>query len=176
MSKIKHLVQFIGVIILIISCSPFKVVSDYDKNKDFSQYKTYSLRLDELGLNDIDESRVTGELKRQLALKNILPADDADLIISVKATHKLIRNNYVTPSIHFGSWGRWFGGGMGVSRSVSNEYNQGTLIFDFIDAKTGKLVWQGKGSGIRVDSPKSKQDQIPNIIERILKDYPPKRK
>ncbi len=32
--------------------------------------------------------------------------------------------------------------------------------------ETGKLVWQGVGSGINVDSPKSKQKQIPAIVAR----------
>lgn len=172
----KYLSLLVGLLVLIISCSPFRVVSDYDRNTDFSQYKTYTLRLDDLKLNDIDESRVINELKKQLALKNVLPADSADLIISIKASHKIVRNTYVTPNIFLGSWGRWLGGGVSVGRTIANEYNQGTLIFDFVDAKTGKMVWQGTGSGIKVDFPESKQKQIPEIIAEILKNYPPKKK
>lgn len=175
MNKVMRLFQILGVFLLLASCSPFKVVADYDKAKDFSQYKTYSLDLENLGLNDIDESRVMSELQRQLALKNIHPADDADMIISVKASHKLVRNNYVVPNVHFGGWGRWFGAGLGIARTFSTQSNQGTLVFDFVDAKTGKLVWQGKGTGIKVDSPTSKEEQIPKIISQILKNYPPKK-
>lgn len=176
MNKVMRLFQFLGVFLLLASCSPFKVVADYDKNSDFSQYKTYALKLDNLGLNDIDESRVVSELQRQLALKNIHPADNADMIVEIKASHKLVKNNYVTPSIHFGSWGRWFGGGLGVGRTISSQYNQGTLVFNIIDAKTEKMVWQGTGSGIKVDSPSSKDEQIPKIIAEILKNFPPKQK
>lgn len=172
----KHLFQLVVVFFVMMSCSPFKVVADYDKNTDFTQYKTYTLRLDDLKLNDIDKSRVTSELEKQLALKNILPVNDADLVISVKASHKRVRDNYVTPSVHLGGWSRWIGWGVGVGRTISNEYNQGTLVFDFVDAKTDKLVWQGTGSGIKVDSPKSKQEQIPNMIAEMLKNFPPKRK
>lgn len=170
----KHLFQLVAVFFVMMSCSPFKVVADYDKNTDFTQYKTYTLRLDDLKLNDIDKSRVTSELEKQLALKNILPADNADLVISVKASHKVVRDNYITPSVHLGGWSGWMGWGIGVGRTISNEYNQGALVFNFIDAKTDKLVWQGTGSGIRVDSPKSKQEQIPNMIAEMLKNFPPK--
>ena len=45
-----------------------------------------------------------------------------------------------------------------------------------IDANTNKLVWQGIGSGINVDSPKSKQKQIPAIVAEIMADYPPVKK
>jgi hypothetical protein len=50
------------------------------------------------------------------------------------------------------------------------------LIIDIVDAKTGKLVWQGIGSGINVDSPKSKQKQIPAIVAEIMANYPPVKK
>lgn len=167
--------QLVAVVLAVMSCSPFKVVLDYDKNIDFSRYKTYTLNLEELQLNDIDESRVTSELQNQLVLKNILPSENFDLEIKVRASHEKVRNSYIMPSVGFGSWGYWFGGVVDVGRTIVSEYNQGSLVFDFIDAKTGKLVWQGVGSGIKVDSPKSKQEQIPDIIAKMLKNFPPRK-
>lgn len=171
----KHLFQLIGVFIVMLSCSPFKVASDYDKNVDFTQYKTYSFRLDDLKMNDIDQSRVLTELEKQLAQKGLTKSEIADLAISIKASHERVRNNYVTPSVHLGGWGRWIGWGIGMSRGFSTEQNRGNLLFDFIDTKTGKLVWQGTGGGINVDNLKSKDEQIPKIIAEMLKNYPPKK-
>jgi hypothetical protein len=37
------------------------------------------------------------------------------------------------------------------------------------------LVWQGAGSGISVDSPKSKQKQIPQVVAEIMANYPPQK-
>ena len=66
MVKIKHTLQLFILTLFIVSCSPFRVVSDYDKNVDFSQYKSYKIsNLGELNLNDIDQSRVVEELNRQ---------------------------------------------------------------------------------------------------------------
>ena len=176
MIKVRHTLQLFILTLFIVSCSPFRVVSDYDKNVDFSQYKSYKIsNLGELNLNDIDQSRVLEELNRQLALKNIHSSDTPDLKIEIKASHKIVRDNYITPSVNFGSWGRWFGGGIGIGRTFSKEYTSGTLVFDFIDAKTGKLVWQGIGSGLKVDSPKSKQEQIPKMIEKMMKNFPPRK-
>lgn len=175
MITMKHLFLCMSIIVMMLSCSPFRVVSDYDKNYDFSHYKTYTLRLDELKINDIDQSRVTSELHKQLTSKGLTSSENADLIINIKASHKTVRDNYFTPSIHLGGWGGRFGGGFGLGHTMVSEYNQGTLVFDFIDAKTGKMVWQGTGSGIRVDSPEAKQKQIPKIIEKMLQNYPPKK-
>jgi hypothetical protein len=63
-----------------------------------------------------------------------------------------------------------------MSRAWTTDYNRGSLIIDIVDAKTGKLVWQGVGSGINVDSPKSKQKQIPAIVAEIMANYPPVKK
>lgn len=173
MSKLKYLSLFSGLLLFIVSCSPFNVVSDYDRNTNFSQYRTFSINTNELGLNDIDKSRVTSELANQLAIKGFHLNESSDIIIYIKANHQTVTNQYVTPSVNLGGWGRGFGWGLGLGRIFSNQYNVGTLIFDFIDAKTGKLVWQGKGKGIRVDSPQSKQQQIPQLISEMLKNYPP---
>ena len=63
-----------------------------------------------------------------------------------------------------------------MSRAWTTDYNRGSLIIDIVDTKTGKLVWQGVGSGINVDSPKSKQKQIPAMVAEIMANYPPVKK
>ena len=62
-----------------------------------------------------------------------------------------------------------------MNRTWTNNYNSGTIFVDMVDAKTNKLVWQGIGSGISVDSPKSKQKQIPDIVAEIMANYPPQK-
>jgi hypothetical protein len=63
-----------------------------------------------------------------------------------------------------------------MSRTWTSNYNEGAIIVDLVDAKSNKLVWQGIGSGISVDSPRAKQRQIPEIMAEIMKNYPPQRK
>jgi hypothetical protein len=63
-----------------------------------------------------------------------------------------------------------------MSRTWTSNYNEGAIIVDLVDARSQKLIWQGIGSGISVDSPKAKQRQIPEIMMEIMKNYPPQRK
>jgi len=70
-------------------------------------------------------------------------------------------------------WGGGFGWGIGMNRTWTSNYNEGAIIVDMIDAQSQKLVWQGIGSGIAVDRPKSKQKQIPQIMSEIMANYPP---
>lgn len=72
--------------------------------------------------------------------------------------------------------GAAYGWGFGGSYTWTSNYNTGSLVIDLVDAKTQKLVWQGIGDGISVDSPKAKQKQIPEIVTDIMAKYPPERK
>ena len=157
------------------SCSPFNVRSDYAETANFNTYKTYKLRIDDLKLNDIDKDRVLNEVSKQLQTKGMSVAENPDLIVNVKANHKKIQDVQSTRPYGMYGWGGPFGWGVGVNRTWTSNYNQGSLIVDLIDTRTQKLVWQGIGSGISVDSPKQKQKQIPEIVSEIMANYPPQK-
>lgn len=157
------------------SCSSFNVKTDYSETAAFAQYKTYALRTDDLKLNDLDKDRVTSEISKQLSQKGLSVSTSPDLIINLKASHKKIEDVNSTNPYGVWGWGSPWGWGVGVQRTWVSNYNVGGLTVDFIDAKTQKLVWQGIGSGIQVDSPKSKQKQIPQLISEILSHYPPQK-
>ena len=75
----------------ITSCSPFQVKSDYSATANFTNYKTYLLRTDDLKLNDLDKDRVLNELSKQLQGKALTPGQNPDLIVNVKASHKKVK-------------------------------------------------------------------------------------
>lgn len=169
----KYVLIFLAAGLTASSCSPFRVKSDYAQSANFSQYKTYKLRIDDLKLNDIDKDRVLNELSRQLQSKGLSTTGSPDLIINVKANHKKVQDiNAMNPGGMWG-WGGGFGWGIGMNRVWTSTYNEGAIIVDMIDANTNKLVWQGIGSGISVDRPKAKQKQIPQIVAEIMANYPP---
>lgn len=159
----------------ITSCSPFQVRSDYAETANFNNYKTYKLRIDDLKLNDIDKDRVLNEVSKQLQTKGLSVGENPDLIVNVKAQHKKITDIQRDRPFGMYGWGSPWGWGVGMSRTWSGNYNQGALVLDLIDARTQKLVWQGIGEGISVDSPKAKQKQIPEIVAEIMANYPPKK-
>ena len=159
----------------ITSCSPFQVKSDYAETANFNNFKTYKLRIDDLKLNDLDKDRVLNEVSKQLQSKGLSVSDNPDLIINIKANHKQVTDIQSSRPYGMWGWGGPYGWGGGFGRTWTNNYNSGTLILDMIDANTQKLVWQGAGSGISVDSPKSKQKQIPQVVAEIMANYPPQK-
>ncbi|WOC51176.1 lipoprotein [Bergeyella porcorum] len=159
----------------VTSCSPFQVRTDYAETANFNSYKTYKLRIDDLKLNDIDKDRVLNEVSKQLKAKGLTVGDNPDLIVNIKAQHKKITDVQSSPGMWGWGWGGPWGWGVGMNRTWTSNYTQGGLVIDLIDANTQKLVWQGIGEGISVDSPKSKQKQIPDIVASIMANYPPKK-
>lgn len=173
----KKLALFCSACLLLIvsSCSPFQVRSDYAQTANFNQYRSYKLRIDDLKLNDIDKDRVLNEVSKQLKSKGLVVADNPDLIINLKASHKKVTDVQSTRPYGMYGWGGPWGWGFGVNRTYTSNYNKGALIIDMVDANTQKLVWQGIGDGISVDSPKSKQKQIPDLVQEIMANYPPEK-
>lgn len=172
----KYLLLILASVTLgLTSCSPFNVRSDYAETASFNTYRTYKLRIDDLKLNDIDKDRVLNEVSRQLQTKGLSVSENPDLVINVKANHKKIKDIQSRNPYGMYGWGGPFGWGVGMSRTWTSNHNEGALIIDLIDAKSNKLVWQGIGSGISVDSPRSKQKQIPQIVAEIMASYPPKK-
>jgi len=52
-----------------------------------------------------------------------------------------------------------------------SQYTEGTLILDFVDSKTQKLVFRGIAAGT-VGDPKSNSAMIKEVVEKIVADYP----
>ena len=175
MSKKYILLLLASATLGLASCSPFQVKSDYAETANFNSYKTYKLRIDDLKMNDIDQDRVLNEVSKQLQMKGMNVSETPDLIVNVKANHKKVQDIQSSRPYGMYGYGGPFGYGFGMNRTWTQNSTQGALILDLIDARTQKLVWQGVGSGISVDSPKSKQKQIPEIVAEIMANYPPNR-
>lgn len=175
----KYLLIIAAAGLMLTSCSPFSVKSDYDQTVNFNQYKTFSIRQDDLKLNDIDKARVINAIEQQMKAKGFTETENGDVIVNVKASHKNVTDIQTGSPWGVGFWGRpYWGMGLGMyySPTYSYNYNRGALEIDLVDAKSQKLIWQGIGNGLDVDSPSAKQKQVPELVGEILKNYPPQLK
>ena len=169
-------IQYFSALILtitMISCSPLQVSSDYDEMANFSQYKTFSFHdkgIEKLQLNDLDKRRVINAITAELVAKGMQPAQSQpDVVLNVLASNKeKIDVNYYNDPY----WG-WYHYPWGGNQASVNQYTEGTLIVDMIDNKKNTLVWQGKGTGFRVDDIQNKAETIKEAIMVIMSHYPP---
>ena len=81
-----------SVALVVTSCTPFQVKTDYAQTAQFTDYKTYQFRVDDLKINDLDKDRVLNEVAKNLQSKGLSASQTPDLIINLKASHKKIED------------------------------------------------------------------------------------
>ena len=73
------------------------------------------------------------------------------------------------PAYGYGYYGMW----AGAPRTYVdvNQYTEGTLILDFVDRHTKKLVFRGIGKAV-VGGPESNARNIEEAVAKIVAEYP----
>jgi hypothetical protein len=158
---------------------------DFDRDKDFSKYKTYKwVPIKGADLPDeLTANQITAALDAEFAKKGLTKteADTADLYIGYQTaigTEKEF-TSYNTGWGYGGGWGGgWYGrGGMATTTtygSTSTVYI-GTLDLSIYDSAQKQLVWRGSAS--KTLDPKAKPDKksknITKAVAKLLKNYPP---
>jgi len=66
------------------------------------------------------------------------------------------------------------GGGMGRIDPIVE--NQGTLVVDLSSGQNKNLLWRGTAADTLSDSPDKNTKKIEKAVEKMFKNYPPKKK
>ena len=169
---------------LIASCSSVNVSSDYDKEINFSDYKTYAFYkkgIDKVEISDLDKRRILRAIEADLKAKGFTKSEDPDLLVSIftKSREKIdvYNNNYY-------GWYPWYYGygygypGHGFGHTNVIKSTEGTLFIDLIDARKKELAWQGIGTGVLTSSKdiEKKEARINEFVSKIMIQYPPQPK
>ncbi|MDO5511030.1 MAG: DUF4136 domain-containing protein [Weeksellaceae bacterium] len=175
----KRIYGIVAVIVLfaLTSCNTVRVSSDYDRQTNFSELRTFAFHeqgLADLNMNDLDKRRVVTAITSELSSKGMTmnnSATAADIIVNISAKH----TNRVNYNQWYSPWWGWgpMWGGMGMGHTSVNQYKEGTLILDFVDRRRNVLVWQGVASGMNISRLEKKEENIPAAVKRILEKFPP---
>jgi Domain of unknown function (DUF4136) len=158
---------------------------DYDKDKDFSKFKSYKW-VTIKGADEPDEltgKRIMAAVDADLATKGLAKTDSdtADLYIAYQTavgTEKQF-TSYNTGWGYGPGWGTgWYGGGMSSTTtygSTSTVY-VGQLDLSMYDQASKQLVWRGVASKTLDPKakPEKKEKNIGKAVQKLLKNFPPK--
>lgn len=180
----KKLILFLGIglTLMLSSCSSVRVATDYDRNVNFSQFKTFAYLktgLDGMEISDLDKKRIMQAIDFELSSKGFIKGENPDLLINLFTDTQ--ENVYVNQ--YYGGWGYGFyrpwglnpwiwGGGY---QTVSTQ-TQGVLYIDILKADNKELIWQGKVSGELRLNPEKKEERIKEMIAKVLANFPPESK
>ena len=161
--------------LVVTSCSSVRVASDYDKNANFNEYKSfafYKTGIDKAEISDLDKRRILRAIETELLAKGFTKSENPDLLVSIFTESREqinVYNNGWGPYGYGWGWSPWYWNNyQNVSRST-----QGVLYIDLIDANKKELIWQGQGTGYLTQNVDKKDERIGEFVNKIMEKYPP---
>lgn len=187
MKKLLKTLPLFALLIVVTSCSSIKVAADYDKDVNFSEYKTFAFfktGIDKAEISDLDKRRILRAIESELLAKGYTKSENPDILVSL-FTKSQQRVDVYNNTWGMGAWGwggfgpgwGWggFGPGLGMGWNQPNVSTsiQGHLYIDFIDTNKKELIWQGMGTGYLSRNMKKKEARINEFVTEIMTKYPP---
>ena len=183
MKKFNAVVVLFAMLFL-AGCSTLSVVSDYDREFDFSKLRTYRWpekdegirKSDVLVNNPLMYKRVQMAVDKHLQARGYRREEgkQADFVVHAHAGVKKVRSYYPRVGVGFGYryWPWWgpYGGYTYVS-----TYEEGSLVLDIISESDKELTWRGVATGVvrSYRTPETMQRDIDKAVEKILVNFPP---
>ena len=161
-----------------------KTSYDYEKTADFTAFKTYAFKKGTPIGQELIDQRVVSAIETQLAKKGLTKSESSpDVFVVYHVAFDKEKDISTFSSGYgggYGAYGWGWGGGWagGTTTTQVRDILVGTMVIDIADAKKGQLVWRGMGvKEVNTQANPEKRDKsINSAVEKIFKNYPPKKK
>src|SRR5687768_13233973 len=103
-------------LLLLAGCSSIAVSYDYDKNADFTKFKTYAYdeSVNNLQVMQLDKDRLTAAVDRELAARGFTKSDNPDMLVGLHIRTQQGQTATATTTgtgMYGGPWRYGYGGG-----------------------------------------------------------------
>jgi Domain of unknown function (DUF4136) len=148
-----------------------KVTLEFDRDADFTKYKTFAIRNGELNsrnpaLNsDLVKKQIEGDIVRDLTARGLTETSgraDLNVVYRFGSARKTELETYPAG---------WYGLG---TRVVRVPFAEGTLVVDLRDPTTRSLVWRAIASEEKND-PTKIAGKLDDMVKKSCEKYPPKK-
>ena len=177
--------SLVGILLSVSTAVGQDVRYNFDKNSDFSKFKTYKWvpLKDATKLNDLVDKQIIDSVNAELATKGLtqVTEDSANLYVGYQAGigQEKEFTSYSSDWGYGGGWyrGGWYGGagGMSTTSGQTSTIYIGQLAVDMYDSANHNLVWRGVAS--KTIDPKAKPEKqeknLKKAVTKLLKNYPP---
>jgi hypothetical protein len=162
-----------------------KVSYDYNRTATFTGVRTYAIRPgDKMSENPRVNDRITQAIAGTLATRGMSASSNPDVYVVPSMSTEIRREitgygpGWFEPFGYGYYTSRWYGPwGYGAGSYEVRDVEYATLTIDMIDARTGSLLWRGKG--VRSVNPQWKPETVDRkvfkAVTKIFKNFPPGR-
>ncbi len=161
-----------------ISCSTiYGVQHDYDKHVDFTNLKTYDWMPipEKADIDSLNVQRVKTAVNEELQAKGLIMTSNNPDFFVAEHLGKKDKVRVTNWGYGYGPYDRYRGGYWGPQGVDTYQYEEGSLILDFVDAKSKKMIWRGvaKAQIDDTNTPEKSEKLINEAVQEILKNFPP---
>ncbi len=172
------------VVMFLASCATGpRVRTDTDPAADFSRYSTYAfyqpLAMEESGYTNYLSDRIKASVRRAMDARGYrFDEADPDLLVNFQGVIRERSDVYSVPRSdirYFYSYRarRYFAVPVWYDQTRVNDYTEGTLTIDLVDADRNHLVWTGDAIGrVTQRSPQERALAAEQAIAAIFMEYP----
>ncbi len=181
----RRLAAGLAALALLAGCASVRVRTDYDREVDFSRYRSYGWlefpegsrrggesEVNPFAYNSLLDKRVRQAVDRELAARGFQRAESAAADFRLNY-HVILRDKLVASASDFGAFHHPLRGGFfgGVDVQVM-QFQEGTFVLDVIDGEHEQLAWRGWAVGRNPDG-NYDEAEIQLAVRRILERFPP---
>nr|WP_321224968.1 DUF4136 domain-containing protein [uncultured Psychroserpens sp.] len=162
-------------VMLLTSCSSIRVNYDYEKTRDFTQYKTYNYFSNvNTGMSELDSNRLFKALDDAMQSRGYILSETPDFLVDIKSSEfQQQQNNNV--GVGLGGGGRNVGGGISIGLPIGQAKLGREIVFDFVDEDNNQLFWQAvTESNYKPNaSPEKREANFIALVNKVLEGFPP---
>nr|WP_288934707.1 DUF4136 domain-containing protein [uncultured Allomuricauda sp.] len=161
-------------ILLFTSCSSLRVFSETAENVDLKKYNFYTVADTEEGflpnVNPTQKIQLQKTIEEQAKSLSTVQNNSGVTGPDVLINYFVIVDSKQDYDVYTNYYGRrrWR---YQITDVEVREYTQGTLIIDFIDAKTKNVVWHGSTTGVITPNSVKLEQKINDAVTAIFDQY-----
>lgn len=152
-----------------------------DPTADFGSYKTYGfyedLSTDKANYESMESNFLKVAVAQELDHRGMTYSHSPDLMVNfyINTKEKIKTRSVPTTSGYYGYrdpfYDTW--GGYGGYETRIDQYTEGTLNIDIVDASSKKLIWEGAIAGRVTDTAlRNLEETIDKAVAAIMASYP----
>jgi hypothetical protein len=155
-----------------------QVKTDYDREADFTRYRTYCWQ----NVHTEDPfwvERIKTAVDTALAVKGWTKVESGGdvsiMAMEMTEQHRTLNTYYDN---YGGGWNwRWRGfSGFGIATTTEDVYNVGTLVIDLFDTSAKRIIWRGSASETISRRASWNITNLNKAVQKMFEHFPPESK
>jgi hypothetical protein len=153
-----------------------KVSVGYERQAEFSRYRTYTLKESKNpASSQLWCQRILNNIQIRLAVKGLLPARSGESVDLYVVYNAGLKNQTAIEGYDYNYGPSWRSAWIDDYSRLNNALEkQDTLVIDLIDARKNRLIWRGVATDTLLSDRSDKTKKIDRATEKMFANYPSK--